>query len=109
MFNASKGDISKAAYWLNTIKIKAKNLPVVLVGTHSDKCDQNQLKELIERINSELSQFKISLLTFISSKTGSGIDKLKEGLVGLAVEKKLVGEKISKNWIELSKTIINLR
>ena len=109
MFDASKGNISKATYWLSTIKVRAKNLPIVVVGTHVDKCDSTSIKELTERIKTEWSSFNITYCAFVSSKTRAGIKKLKHELVKIALNKKMVGTKISKKWLGLSEVIINMR
>lgn len=109
MFDASKGDISKATYWLKTIKVRAKNLPIVVIGTHVDKCDSTTVRELTERMQTEWTSFGITYLAFVSSKTRAGIKKLKHELVNIAVKKKMVGTKISKKWLELAKTIVSLR
>ena len=109
MFNASIGETSKVIYWLNTIKIRAKNLPVIVVGTHLDKCKPNQIKEINQKLQIELKQFKITFLTFVSSHSHDGIKLLRSKLVDVAFDEKLVGGRVSKKWIELGKTFINLR
>lgn len=60
-------------------------------------------------LKKELRDFKINHIAFVSCKTGENIKELKNTLVDICYDKKLVGELVNKSWIKLSEDLNRLR
>ncbi|KAL6062523.1 Pleckstrin y domain [Balamuthia mandrillaris] len=104
------GRLAKVEYWLNSLSMRAKGCPVVIVGTHLDhknfrKERTEYAKEILQLISERFQRNfpDIVLCTGVSCKTGKGIAELKTGLHSIAQQKGLVGVTgVPATWLLLS-------
>jgi hypothetical protein len=92
VFNLMDEKSSKVEYWLKTLKSRARDSLVVIVGTHRDdkRCDKRYREQVIRRMRQRYdARFPfIKDYICVSCKTGKGIDALKSMLVSLAAKHK---------------------
>jgi hypothetical protein len=83
---------AKVEYWLKTIKSRARDSLVVIVGTHRDdkRCDKRHREQIIRKMRARYdSRFPfVKDYACVSCKTGKGINKLKALLTSLATKYK---------------------
>ncbi len=100
VWNVSLGEEQgKLDYWLNTIRMLASNVPVLLVATHSDEL-MSDLDIAHYRVD------KIVEVLQVSNKTGAGIDELKQAVAKYAATLPLVGQPWLPSWIEVEQELL---
>lgn len=101
LWNARTGeDESRVRHWLENIKARAPDSPIILVATHTDEHPANiAFRELKKEFPGLLRQF------FVSNKTGDGIDVLREFIRNTAANLPLMGDSWPHSWLE---TVRNL-
>src|SRR5262249_17526159 len=101
IWNACLGEEQgKLDYWLNTIRMLAPNAPVLLVATHSDE----QIVYLnVAYYRAEYPQ--IVEIVAVRSKTGGGIDELKQVVAKHAAMLPIVGQPWRPAWIEVEQEL----
>ena len=101
IWNACFGEEQgKLDYWLNTIRMLAPNAPVLLVATHSDE----QTAYLnVAHYRAEYPQ--IVAIVSVSSKTGAGIDELKQVVAKHAATLPIMGQLWRPAWIEVEQEL----
>ncbi|RNA38605.1 serine threonine- kinase pats1 [Brachionus plicatilis] len=77
-------------FWLSSISVHAPGAPVFVVGTHVDQVFKYTLDE--EDLKSRFKD--IVGFHFVSSKTGEGIEQLKQKIIEATLEEKYIDEKI---------------
>jgi internalin A len=88
-------------YWLNTIRMLAPDSPVILVETYSDE----HIADLsIMRYQADYPQ--IVQVVQVSSKTGAGVDELRQVVAKHAVLLPLVGQPWLTSWIEVEQELL---
>jgi len=87
---------SSLEYWLHAISLKAPDSAVIVVGTHLDQVgEKGRLKQPPPTLITKFSKL-ITLSINVSCTTGEGIDKLRDYLLILAMERKI---KLPAKWI----------
>jgi small GTP-binding protein len=95
-WNARHGfEQGKLYYWLDTIQALAPESPILLVATHIDERDADlPLTELRRKYPQIIGQCEIS------SKTGRGIEALREAIADAAAKLPLMGEIWPTTWLK---------
>jgi small GTP-binding protein len=103
-WNARHGfEQGKLYYWLDTIQALAPESPILLVATHIDQRDADlPLIELRRKYPQIIGQCEIS------SKTGKGIDTLRQAIADAAVKLPLMGEIWPTTWLNAANAIRSL-
>eukprot|EP00960_Hanusia_phi_P032556 749914-Hanusia_phi.AAC.7 len=93
---------SGLTFWLNNIKTCAPRAPVILVGTKTDEIDNVPLDsdDFTERFP------QIKGFQSVSSKSGRGIQELRNQIVKQALLEGHVGQRIPHKWSVLEDTIV---
>eukprot|EP01125_Pyxidicula_operculata_P013090 TRINITY_DN4334_c0_g1_i1.p1 TRINITY_DN4334_c0_g1~~TRINITY_DN4334_c0_g1_i1.p1 ORF type:complete len:1370 (-),score=387.10 TRINITY_DN4334_c0_g1_i1:146-4255(-) len=100
-------------YWLKSVRQRAKNAPVILVGTHSD--DPRCTEEYVEQVRSDLKKkfrnFHIegTIFTVSNVTKDKTIKVLKDELVSIAQKRKLIGASIPLSYTYLINKIPTLK
>src|SRR5262249_27964268 len=90
----------KLYYWLDTIKARAPDSPVVLVATHTDQRDADlPLADLRRKDSQIVSQCEIS------NRTGKGLRQLRTTIAQAAAALPLMGESWPTNWIAAASAV----
>ena len=101
IWNAHRGEEQgKLDYWLNTIRMLAPNAPVLLVATHSD---EQTFYLNVTHYQAEYPQ--IVEIMLVSSKTGVGIDELKQAVAKHAATLPIMGQPWQPAWIEVEQEL----
>ena len=100
-WNARHGfEQGKLYYWLDTIQALAPDSPILLVATHIDERDASiPLAELRRKYP------QIAGHCEISSKTGKGIDTLRQSITDTAAKLPLMGEIWPATWLNAANAI----
>ena len=100
-WNARHGfEQGKLYYWLNTIQALAPESPILLVATHIDQRDADfPLTELRGKYSQIIGQCEIS------SKTGKGIDTLRQAIADAAAKLPLMGEIWPTSWLKAANAL----
>jgi Leucine-rich repeat (LRR) protein len=100
-WNARLGfEQGKLYYWLDTIKARAPESPVLIVATYIDEREANiPLAELQRKYPQVIGHCEIS------SKTGAGIENLKAAITNAAATLPLMGEVWPANWLNAANAI----
>jgi small GTP-binding protein len=100
-WNARHGfEQGKLYYWLDTIQALAPESPILLVATHIDQRDADlPLTELRRKYPQIIGQCEIS------SKTGKGIDALRQAIADAAAKLPLMGEIWPTSWLKAANAL----
>jgi len=103
-WNARHGfEQGKLYYWLDTIQALAPESPILLVATWIDERDADlPLSELRCKYPQIIGQCEIS------SKTGKGIDELRQAIADTAAKLPLMGEIWPTTWLNAANAIRSL-
>lgn len=101
LWNARLGyEQGRLYYWLDTIKARAPESPVILVATFIDERDARiPIADLRRKYPQVLAH------TEVSNLTGTGIDKLMFEIARAAAALPLMGENWPTNWLNASNSI----
>jgi internalin A len=107
LWNARLGyEQGKLYYWLDAIKSRAPDSPVMLVATHIDERDADlPLADLRQ------SYPQVQGIWRVSNKTADGVPELRTGMARVAADPRLMplmGESWPKNWFEAAEAIREL-
>ncbi|CAH1800343.1 unnamed protein product [Owenia fusiformis] len=92
-------------FWLSSIAVHAPKAPIFIVGTHSDQVAKWSLpKEDMMRRYPQIQGFH-----FISTHLGTGVEKLQDRLIDVALGQDYMGEKIPSVWINFENSVIKMR
>lgn len=100
-WNARHGfEQGKLYYWLDTIKARAPESPVIIVATYIDERDADiPLADLQRKYPQIIAHCEMS------NKTGLGVDKLRNVIAAAAAELPLMGETWPTNWLNAANAI----
>jgi Ran GTPase-activating protein (RanGAP) involved in mRNA processing and transport/GTPase SAR1 family protein len=107
-FNAAEHDSAKIDYWVNTIRLRSGDSPIVLVGTHLDMVSSSDAAAL-RTYYAEKYVRRIHSCVMISSENRSGVNSLRRRLVQIAVDEQLVGQLVPQNHLAFVQQLIDLR
>ncbi len=101
-WNARLGAVQgKLDYWLDTIRVLAPDVPVLLVATHIDErapdLNVQQYRTAYPQIVDALS---------VSSKSGEGIETLKEALAKYAATLPVMGQPWPLSWVKAEQALL---
>jgi small GTP-binding protein len=101
VWNARVGyEASKIDYWLETIKARAPESPVMLVATRIDeRAADLPLTDLQRKFPRVLGLWKVS------NKDGTGIDALRDPIARTAADLPLMGERWPTSWLDAANAI----
>jgi GTPase SAR1 family protein len=101
VWNARYGfEQCKLYYWLDIIKARAPESPVLIVATHTDEGTARlPLAELRQKYPQIIQHCEIS------NKTGDGIEALRREITDASAKLPLMGETWPTNWLNAAKTI----
>jgi internalin A len=101
VWNARLGfEQGRLYYWLDTIKARAPESPIILVATHIDERSADlPLAEIMNTYPQIIGQIEIS------SKTGEGIKTLHEAIQREAASLPLMGEIWPTTWLNAANTV----
>ena len=99
--------MTRINYWVATLDSVVHGTPrpsVLLIGSHLDilkekKMDEKPIKEKLEKVMRQNKQ--ILGFVFISSVTREGVEQLKESIIQIAVNKKLVNKIVPKFYNDI--------
>src|SRR5258708_1805389 len=102
VWNVSLGEEQgKLDYWLNTIRMLASNVPVLLVATHSD-----ELMSDLDIAHYRVDYPQIVEVLQVSNKTGAGVNELKQAVAKYAATLPLMGQPCLPSWIEVEQELL---
>lgn len=98
----------KVSYWLQSIRSRTNNSPVIIVGTHADEVSSpEEATAKAERVRKKYQKrfpfIKYSVA--VSAKTGSDIDALVQKIRDVIRVQDHTGELIPKTYIEMERLI----
>jgi small GTP-binding protein len=101
VWNARHGyDQGKLPYWLNTIKTRAPDSPVLLIATHIDERDADiPLSDLKRKFPQIVGHYPIS------NVTREGVEALRNAISVTSAGLPLMGEMWPSTWLEAAKSI----
>eukprot|EP00026_Physarum_polycephalum_P000314 Phypoly_transcript_00314.p1 GENE.Phypoly_transcript_00314~~Phypoly_transcript_00314.p1 ORF type:complete len:1738 (-),score=158.13 Phypoly_transcript_00314:23-5236(-) len=100
-------ELSRLEYWMQSIRSRTSNSPVVLVGTHSASpvCTRQYIDKVMDDVEQRISRVKcadlIKTFAVVDSLQGNGIETLRAKLVSLALEQPYMGEEVPDNYAAL--------
>ena len=101
VWNARQGyEQGRLEYWLDTIKAKAPDAPVLLVAAFIDERDANIP---YEELRGKYPQ--IEGLCEISNKTGQGVEELRTAIGELAADLPYMGLKWPTKWLQAAQAV----
>ncbi|TKJ40235.1 GTPase [candidate division LCP-89 bacterium B3_LCP] len=101
VWNARHGwEQGKLHYWLDTIKAKAPESPVMIVATH---IDQHHADLALEDLKRKYPQVKGHWA--VSNRDGTGIEELKQAITEQAADLPLMGENWPSKWLNTAEAI----
>jgi GTPase SAR1 family protein len=101
VWNARMGwEQSKLYYWLDSIKARAPESPVILVAT---RAEEHQPVLPLADIEARYPQVRESLAT--SNQTGAGIEELREAIAEHAATLPRMGEEWPASWLSAAEDI----
>lgn len=93
----------KLYYWLDTIRARAPESPVILVATHIDQqAPDLPLSEILQKYPQVIGQIEIS------NTEGTGMEDLRSTIASAAAELPLMGELWPRTWLEAAEAIRTL-
>ena len=100
-WNARHGyEQGKLHYWLNTIKTRAPDSPILIVATHIDERDADiPLSDLRRKFPQIIGHYTVSNLS------GFGVEAFRTAIASAAATLPLMGEKWPSKWLEAAKSI----
>lgn len=87
-------ETTKIDYWLQSIRSRTQNAPVILVGTHADEVSKAYMEEIQEYITQKYLRLFNNVKHFIgvSCKTRQNISVLQESLLKIAQAEESINE-----------------
>jgi internalin A len=103
-WNARLGyEQGKLNYWLDTIAVRAPQSPIILVATHTDEREADLPLAELQR-----SYPRIVGHVEISSKSGDGLDRLRQLIAETAAALPLMGEEWPVTWAKVRHAVRDL-
>ena len=112
VYDYSNFSSSRVEYWLQSIITYAETAPVILVGTHIDMkfCTEALMKTVKGAISNKFRKFKnIVCLSSVSTKTGKGVDELRDMIVKVAIDRKFVPLEIPTRYLALGTRLKSMK
>jgi len=110
--NVAKGDISRIDYWLNSIKARAPEAPVLLVGTHLDDpvCTDQYLSAFWRRVFLKYRKRFPQVVgrATVSSRTLFCVSELLNMLRTVALAQSYVPEEVPKSYLAVEQKVRDL-
>ncbi|KYR02814.1 leucine-rich repeat-containing protein (LRR) [Tieghemostelium lacteum] len=98
---------SRVEFWLQSITSRAKDVPIIIVGTHLDDSNRSVAKTLKKKIKDKYStRFpNIKAIKLVSCVTGKGINSLRETLESIVVQQRNMGEALPRSYMLLENIV----
>ncbi|KAM9963378.1 hypothetical protein ACTFIW_006606 [Dictyostelium discoideum] len=115
VWNLCKPEVnSRVEFWLHSIRSKAENAPILLIGTHLDDYlathSESELDEILENIYSKyFRKFRLKGISILSCSTGVGFDNFLDLLKKTVVELPSLKQSLPELYLKLEKLIIKKR
>lgn len=105
VFNLLLGaDNCRVEYWLNSVKARSPNSPILLVGTHldSEKIKRSKsIQEMENLLKKYKRTFKIRSAMAISCETNENIAEFVESLINISIKEPYMGSMIPSSYFTL--------
>ncbi|KAK5582594.1 hypothetical protein RB653_004179 [Dictyostelium firmibasis] len=115
VWNLCKPEVnSRVEFWLHSIRSKAENAPILLIGTHLDDYlathSESELDEILENIYSKyFRKFRLKGISILSCSTGVGFDNFLDLLKKTVVDLPSLKQSLPELYLKLEKLIIKKR
>ena len=105
MTESEKEIVESVDYWMRAISLKAPESVVVLVGTHLDRIEEIESKQIPQQLMNEYNKL-ITKSFCVSSITGEGMNELREYLLDLAIQRQI---DIPTPWLQLGQKLNEMK
>jgi len=114
IFNLETANYKSLLYWLNSIRLRCKYAPVIVVGTHKDspKCTDMYIDNLCKEVKKQFSAYKIEPTIFTLSTLRDkekSIKALKNQIEEVAKKRKLIGGSFPLSYAYMINKISSLK
>uniref|UniRef100_A0A6S8E7N8 non-specific serine/threonine protein kinase n=1 Tax=Aplanochytrium stocchinoi TaxID=215587 RepID=A0A6S8E7N8_9STRA len=111
IIQSSDESLEYMKFWLNSVKMHAREAPLLIVGTHLDSIDASQLKVVDKHLRKLVNKSRfpqviynsedLDLVFFpVSNLNRAGINEVRKKLDEVAFKQRFVNEKIPVRWIK---------
>eukprot|EP01117_Protostelium_nocturnum_P015986 TRINITY_DN6244_c0_g1_i1.p1 TRINITY_DN6244_c0_g1~~TRINITY_DN6244_c0_g1_i1.p1 ORF type:complete len:1910 (-),score=646.75 TRINITY_DN6244_c0_g1_i1:731-6460(-) len=100
---------SSVEYWLNMIESRARDAPVIIVGTHNDEVSAERIKQLEDQVVDKFgSRFgNVKSVVNVCGLTGDGIDFVKSCIEKAVSNYSPFHESIPRNFLALREILLD--
>jgi len=98
---------SRVEFWLQSITTRAKDAPIIIVGTHLDDVNRNNAKLLKKKMKEKYyTRFpNIKSIKLVSCTNGKGITSLRETLEDIVISQPNMGESLPRSYMLLENLV----
>ncbi|KAK5576072.1 hypothetical protein RB653_007210 [Dictyostelium firmibasis] len=98
---------SRVEFWLQSITTRAKDAPIIIVGTHLDDVNRTTAKMQKKRMKEKyLTRYQnIKAIKLVSCTSGKGITSLREKLEALVQSQSNMGESLPRSYMLLENLV----
>ncbi|KAF2071594.1 hypothetical protein CYY_007084 [Polysphondylium violaceum] len=98
---------SRVEFWLQSISTRAKDAPIIIVGTHLDDVNRNNAKPLKKKMKEKYcTRFpNIKAIKLVSCTSGKGIPSLRETLESVVTSQPTMGESLPRSYMLLENLV----
>eukprot|EP01102_Stenamoeba_stenopodia_P017855 TRINITY_DN6460_c0_g2_i1.p1 TRINITY_DN6460_c0_g2~~TRINITY_DN6460_c0_g2_i1.p1 ORF type:complete len:885 (+),score=141.31 TRINITY_DN6460_c0_g2_i1:70-2655(+) len=113
VFSLLDETFSRVEYWLQSLSVRCKSAPILIVGTRQDnpKCTPAYVTKVLSTLKERFgSRFKnIEGYYAVSTKTGKGTGKLTQGIVEVALKQPYIPDVVPNAYLALEEKIKLIR
>ncbi|KAF2069141.1 hypothetical protein CYY_009538 [Polysphondylium violaceum] len=105
---------SRVEFWLHSIRSKAENAPILLIGTHLDDFNEHHTEQELDEILNNIylkyfRKFRLKGICVVSCLSGAGFDNFQDLLKKTITELPLIKQPLPDLYLKLEKLIIKKR
>ncbi|KYQ90938.1 pleckstrin (PH) domain-containing protein [Tieghemostelium lacteum] len=105
---------SRVEFWLHSVRSKAENAPIILIGTHLDSFleshSEQELDDILATVYTKyFRKFRLKGICVVSCATGAGFDNFQDLLKKVVSELPSIKQPLPELYTKLEKLIVKKR